>query len=116
MQDVTLIMTTESYFRKLPITSSSTVRIEFNGAPLDVPNGVSIAAALLASGVTRFRATPVSGSPRAPYCMMGVCFECLVEVDGFPSKQACLIPVRAGMKIRQQEGAYDVNIIGGEQS
>jgi predicted molibdopterin-dependent oxidoreductase YjgC len=51
------------------------------------------------------RATPVSGSPRAPYCMMGVCFDCLMEIDGVPNRQACLVPVAEGMRIRRQQGA-----------
>jgi D-hydroxyproline dehydrogenase subunit gamma len=36
---------------------------------------------------------------------MGVCFECLVEVDGRPGRQACLTMVRDGMVIRRQHGA-----------
>ena len=68
----------------------------------------AVAAALLATGVRRFRATPVSGAARAPYCMMGACFECLVEIDGVPSRQSCLIPVADGMRVRSQEGASDL--------
>jgi sarcosine oxidase subunit alpha len=37
--------------------------------------------------------------------MMGVCFECLVTVDGMGSRQACLVPVRAGMVVETQHGA-----------
>lgn len=95
-------------FQRLPGEASTTVAIEFEGEPLTVPAGSSIAAALLAAAVPVFRTTPVSGAPRAPYCMMGVCFECLLEVDGVPSRQSCLVPVRAGMKIRRQQGARAV--------
>ncbi|MEX3690182.1 (2Fe-2S)-binding protein [Paraburkholderia sp. BR14263] len=84
------------------------VDIWFNGQPLSVPVDRSVAAALLAAGVSRFRATPVSGAPRAPFCMMGACFECLVEIDGVPSRQSCMVPVRAGMQIHSQEGARDL--------
>src|SRR3954469_9374911 len=84
------------------------VAIWFNDQPLSVPGGRSVAAALLASGVSRFRATPVSGAPRAPFCMMGACFECLVEKDGVPSRQSCMVEVKAGMRIRSQEGARDL--------
>lgn len=83
----------------------ATVQIRFNGEPLRVPRDISVAAALLQAGVQRFRASAVSGAPRAPYCMMGVCFECLVEIDGEPSRQACLVTVREGMQVRTQEGA-----------
>lgn len=54
------------------------------------------------------RVNPVSGQPRAPYCMMGVCFECLVTIDGEGSRQGCLVPVREGMKISRQMGALQV--------
>jgi predicted molibdopterin-dependent oxidoreductase YjgC len=84
---------------------SATVTLHFEGQPISVPAGVSVAAALLLKGAEPFRTTPVSESPRAPYCMMGVCFECLVEVDGKPGRQACLTPVRDGMIIRRQQGA-----------
>ena len=84
------------------------IDIWFNDQRLSVPGGRSVAAALLAGGVSRFRATPVSGAPRAPYCMMGACFECLVEIDGVPSRQSCMVEVRAGMRIRSQEGARDL--------
>jgi hypothetical protein len=37
--------------------------------------------------------------------MMGACFECLVQIDGVPSRQSCMVTVRDGMRIRSQEGA-----------
>jgi hypothetical protein len=40
--------------------------------------------------------------------MMGACFDCLVEIDGVPSRQACMVEVSAGMRIRSQEGARDL--------
>ena len=98
-------MPTESLFRPIPAASHAVVEVEFNGRSLAVPGQCSVAASLLAAGVSRFRSTPVSGAPRAPYCMMGVCFECLLEIDGVPNRQACLVTVQPGMKIRSQEGA-----------
>lgn len=98
-------------FKPLPSAQGGTVahvEIWFNDQALSVPGGRSVAAALLAAGVARFRATPVSGAPRAPFCMMGACFECLVEIDGVPSRQSCMVEVKAGMRIRSQEGARDL--------
>jgi predicted molibdopterin-dependent oxidoreductase YjgC len=40
--------------------------------------------------------------------MMGVCFECLMEIDGVGNRQACLTPVAAGMRVQRQRGARDV--------
>jgi predicted molibdopterin-dependent oxidoreductase YjgC len=90
------------------VRATRTVNLTFNEQPLTVPAGTSVAAALLMSGINRFRATPVSEAPRAPYCMMGVCFECLVDIDGVPNRQSCLIEVADGMRIRSQEGARDL--------
>jgi predicted molibdopterin-dependent oxidoreductase YjgC len=107
-------MTSKPLFRVLspaPGTDAqaeTTIHIWFNDQPLSVPAGRSVAAALLAAGVQRFRATTVSGAPRAPYCMMGACFECLVEIDGMPSRQSCLVTVQDGMRIHSQEGARDL--------
>jgi predicted molibdopterin-dependent oxidoreductase YjgC len=98
---------TESLFKPLD-GADAPVDVWFDDRPLRVPAERSVAAALLAAGVSRFRATPVSGSPRAPYCMMGACFECLVEIDGVPNRQSCMVPVRAGMRIRTQEGAREL--------
>nr|WP_234837438.1 (2Fe-2S)-binding protein [Sinorhizobium meliloti] len=76
------------------------VRIEFAGQELELGDGENLAAALLGAGVTPFRYTPVSGAPRDPYCMMGACFECLVDIDGV-TRQACMSEVHAGMVVRR---------------
>jgi len=70
--------------------------------------GDTVAAALLVAGIDHCRTTPISGAKRAPYCMMGVCFECLMEIDGIGNRQACLTPVVAGMQVRRQRGARGV--------
>ena len=46
-----------------------------------------------------------SGAPRGPFCGMGVCFDCLVTVDGRPSQRACLTKVAAGMDVRSSPTA-----------
>ena len=82
--------------------SHETVSIIFEGKRLNVEKGLTIAAALLVCGEAVFRSSVVSGQPRAPYCMMGVCFECLIEIDGIPNQRACMAPVREAMKIKRQ--------------
>jgi predicted molibdopterin-dependent oxidoreductase YjgC len=106
-------MATDSLFKVLPPDGAQenavSVAVTFDGQALRVPQGASVAAALLAAGVRRFRTTPVSGAPRAPFCMMGVCFECLVEIDGVANRQSCLVPVAEGMTIRSQLGMRELN-------
>lgn len=97
-------MSADSLFRPLA-SGGQTVQIEFEGTPLTVPAEVSLAAALLACGIRHTRESAINARLGAPYCMMGVCFECLVEVDGQANAQACLVPVRAGMRVRRQRGA-----------
>lgn len=78
------------------------VAVIVEGRLVHVAGGASAAAAVFAAGFRSIRETPVSGAERAPYCMMGVCFECLAEIDGIPNRQSCLVEVRAGMQIRRQ--------------
>lgn len=85
--------------------TDETVSIQFDGQNLQVAKGISVAAALLSHGVNQFRTSVVGGTPRAPYCMMGVCFECLVTIDGVQNRQSCLTEVCDGMVINSQKGA-----------
>jgi predicted molibdopterin-dependent oxidoreductase YjgC len=72
------------------------VAFTHEGRSLRAPTGESLAAALLAEDVRRLGEGP--GAPRAAFCMMGTCQQCLVRVDG-KLVQACLTPVRAGMRV-----------------
>ena len=84
---------------------AATLLLTFEGQEIVATEGDSVAAALLAAGIATTRETPVGASPRAPFCLMGTCFDCLVEIDGAPNRQACLTQVRDGMRIRRQRGA-----------
>jgi hypothetical protein len=71
-------------FARLPETGAEAVVVAIDGADFEARAGDSVAAALLASGRLASRATPVSGAPRGPFCLMGVCFDCLLTIDGVP--------------------------------
>jgi len=92
------------------LADSPTVTLRFEEREISAPAGTTLAAALLMNGVGHFRTTPVNAKPRAAYCMMGVCFECLVEVDGIPGRQSCLTPVQEGMHVRRQQGASALDL------
>jgi len=94
-------------YRKLPEAGADEVAVDLDGRRVAVPRGFSVAAALLVHGEGPTRTTPVSGAARAPYCMMGVCFECLVEIDGVPNRQACRVEATEGMRVRRQSGARE---------
>jgi hypothetical protein len=88
----------------VPAPKARTVTFTFDGEPMVGFEGETIAASLLNNGVTSNRSTPVSGAPRAPYCMMGVCFECLVVINGVGNRQGCLVPIEDGMIVESQKG------------
>lgn len=69
--------------------------------------GDSVAAVILAAGEMAVRRSSVSAAPRAPYCLMGVCFECLVTIDGEPGQQACMVLARPGMVVHLHAGRTD---------
>ena len=95
-------------FRTRPDHRPETVQVFVEGRALMVPEGSSAAAAILISGLSSIRETPVSGSPRMPWCMMGVCFDCLAEIDGVANQQSCMVQVASGMRIARQHGAREV--------
>lgn len=77
----------------------------FNGEPSYAFVGQNVAAAILQNGVRVLRTTRVSHAPRGIFCGIGICFDCLVVIDGIPNQRACLIEVREGMRIESQVGA-----------
>ena len=92
-------------FTRLPEAEvAASISLTVDGRCVRARPGDSVAAALLAAGFTHCRSTPVGGAKRAPYCMIGVCFECLLTIDGVGNCQGCLIRVREGMRVALQHG------------
>ena len=71
--------------------------------PTEAFLGETVAAVMLAGGEIATRTT-VGGVPRGIFCGIGVCFDCLVVVDGVPNTRACMTPVRDGMQVSRQSG------------
>ena len=76
----------------------------FDGEPVRALPGQSVGAALLAAGRRSWRTTRSGGRPRGLFCGIGVCFDCLVTVDGRPGERACVTPAVAGAVVTTQEG------------
>ena len=81
------------------------VDITVDGVAWSVPAGSSIAAAFVASGQPGWRRTRRRGELRGLGCGMGVCFDCLVTVNGTRGVRACLTDARAGDVITTEEGS-----------
>jgi NADH dehydrogenase/NADH:ubiquinone oxidoreductase subunit G len=90
-------------FRRLS-NEALTIRLMVDGSPIAAARGDTVAAALLAAGINKFCRSPLSHSARAPFCGMGVCFDCRVTIDGEANRQACLTPVQNGMTISTGSG------------
>ena len=72
--------------------------IAVDGMPLSAVPGESVAAALIAAGRPWTKRSVRDHALRGPFCMMGVCQECVVLVDGRRTP-ACQEPVRPGMQV-----------------
>jgi D-hydroxyproline dehydrogenase subunit gamma len=79
------------------------IEIVLDGRPVEAYRGETVAAVLLAQGEIATRTT-VKGEPRGIFCGMGVCWDCLVVVDGVPNTRACMSWVRDGMRVSRQDG------------
>jgi predicted molibdopterin-dependent oxidoreductase YjgC len=83
------------------VTRPPAVTIQVNGTDVTAHEGESLATALIAADVLTM-SRDSSGRLRSPWCNMGVCFDCLVEIEDGSSQlrvRACLTPVRAGLRI-----------------
>ncbi|MGW1988609.1 (2Fe-2S)-binding protein [Embleya sp. NPDC001921] len=69
-------------------------RLRVDGRSIPVEAGQTVGAAMLAAGIRSWRTTRFAGTPRGLFCGIGVCFDCLVTVNGTPSLRACLVTAR----------------------
>lgn len=90
-------------FRVLSSPKSDYVEISINDVFYQVPQGITVWTALALHDQTVTRLAPVTEKNRSAYCAMGVCYECLVVIDGMPNQQACLATVSPGMVICRQQ-------------
>lgn len=80
------------------------VRFFFNNQSIEAVKGQSVAAALMANEQYVLRQSSRRNEPRGLFCGMGICFECLMCIDGKPNQRACQIPVSEGMQVEVQQG------------
>ena len=78
----------------------ASISFRFNGRTIAAAPGQTIAAALLSAGELAARRSTRGGALHGPYCLMGACFECLVEIEGMGKLQSCMTPAQDGMDVR----------------
>lgn len=80
------------------------VELILDGVPVEAFEGESVAAAVMAADGLELRRTEAHDH-RGYYCGMGVCFDCVMVVDGVPHTRTCMTWVRDGMVVEHQEGS-----------
>ena len=85
--------------------SQFNIEFTFDGESISAITGQSVAAALLAANQRALRKTRFDNNERGVFCGIGVCFDCLVVIDGITNQRACLIEARPGMKVQTQVGS-----------
>jgi len=88
-----------------PLEGRRPLTVRVNGEPILAFAGETVATVLLAAGRRAFRHTEQTHAPRSLFCGMGICFECLVTVDGQPNVRACVTSISNGMVIETGEAA-----------
>jgi NADPH-dependent 2,4-dienoyl-CoA reductase/sulfur reductase-like enzyme len=91
---------------------SESVAIDFEGRRIEARAGESLAAALAAHGILALRTTRC-GEARGIFCGMGVCQDCLVEVDGRRAQRACMTIVDRPLIVRREAHARALPESGG---
>jgi predicted molibdopterin-dependent oxidoreductase YjgC len=91
-------------FKQITNDQIETVEVILDGQKVQVSQGTTVAAMALTQGLRFTRTTPISGSKRAPFCMMGVCYDCLMSIDGKANQRSCATYVQKGMQIETQQG------------
>ena len=84
--------------------SQFNIEFTFDGEKINAITGQSVAAALLAANQRALRKTRFNNNDRGVFCGIGVCFDCLVVIDGIANQRACLIEAKPGMKVQTQVG------------
>ena len=85
--------------------SQFNIEFTFDGENISAITGQSVAAALLAANQRALRKTRFNNNERGVFCGIGVCFDCLVVIDGITNQRACLIEAKPGMKVQTQVGS-----------
>jgi len=86
------------------IARGDEISLHVDGVAVRAYAGETVAAAMMAAGIHRFRRS-TRGSPRGVYCGIGICFECLVRIDGQPNLRACITYAADGMTVDRADGS-----------
>lgn len=81
------------------VSRGAQIQICVNGKACVAYEGETVHAALLAAGYRVLRMTSKAQKPRGIFCGMGVCYDCLVTINGTANQRACMTNVEDRMEI-----------------
>jgi predicted molibdopterin-dependent oxidoreductase YjgC len=84
-------------------TAGDVVRLTIDGREITAHRGQSVGAALVDAGIRSWRTTRRNARPRGLFCGIGICYDCLITVDGAPNQRACLVPAAPGLRLTTDE-------------
>ena len=94
-----------SQLNKIRSANQEIVEFTFDGETISAISGQTVGAAILQSGKKALRNTRFDKKPRGMFCGIGICFDCLVKINGVSIQRACLVPVQSQMNVQTQDGA-----------
>ena len=94
-----------SKLNKIRSANQEIVEFTFDGETISAISGQTVGAAILQSGKKALRKTRFDKKPRGMFCGIGICFDCLVKINGVSNQRACLVPVQSQMNVQTQDGA-----------
>ncbi len=77
----------------------------FDGKSIEAYSGQSVAAAILNQGSRILRQSRIADKPRSVFCGIGICFDCLVVIEGISNQRSCLVPAQPGLRVEIQIGS-----------
>ena len=78
------------------------IDFSFNGVELTAQPGQSVSAALISNNERINRYTRFNGAPRGVFCGIGICFDCMLIIDGQPNQRGCVTEIQPGMIVEVQ--------------
>lgn len=85
--------------------SPSEIKFTYNDQKITAVAGQSVGAALLAANIRSLRLSRFNQNKRGIFCGIGVCFDCLVVINGVANQRACVIEAKNGMTVQTQVGS-----------
>jgi predicted molibdopterin-dependent oxidoreductase YjgC len=79
------------------------VTLTVNGKKIPAYKGETLLASLIAAGYKTLKQSPLKDEPRGALCGMGVCYECIVTINGEPNIRSCMTEVEDNMKVEINE-------------